>query len=160
MNNFRTLLVLFVLIIAISAMNFSCSWFNGEENGKNDSSAEIIDQDINNQNQGEGKYVAGDYRIPNELIYNEQANDFLIDKLYPIGWSNDGKFAYIVEPADEGSGFYLFELVVFDLVNNKIIWSWKPDESEEGDLETTWKENYENFKETLNKYEVSQETEF
>jgi len=160
MNNFRTLLVLFVLIIAISAMNFSCSWFNGEENGKNDSSAEIIDQDINNQNQGEGKYVAGDYRIPNELIYNEQANDFLIDKLYPIGWSNDGKFAYIVEPADEGSGFYLFELVVFDLVNNKITWSWKPDESEEGDLETTWKENYEHFKETLNKYEVSQETEF
>lgn len=160
MSNIRTSVLLFILMIAIATLNSSCSWFNGEEEGTNDSIAEITDQDINNQNSGEEKYVADDYRIPNELIYNEQSNDFLIDKLYPIGWSKDGKFAYIVEPADEGSGFYLFELVVFDLVNNKITWSWKPDESEEGDLETTWKENYEHFKEFLNKYEITQEAKF
>lgn len=161
MNNIRINLVLFISIIAITTLNFSCSWFNDEEeDDTNDTIAEIIDQDINNQNSGEEKYVAGDYRIPDELIYNNKADDFLIDGLFPIGWSNDGKFAYIVEPADEGSGFYLFEIVVFDLVNNKIVWSWKPDESEEGDLETTWKENYELFKESLDKFEIVQEDKF
>ena len=66
----------------------------------------------------------------------------------------------MVEPADEGSGYYLFELVVFDMINNKISWSWKPDDSEEGDLESTWKDNYQDFKESLNKYEIVQETKF
>ncbi len=150
-----------VLIVTLTVFNYSCSWFNdNDEEDMNDTLVEIIDQDVLNQNSGNGKYVAGDYKIPNELIYNDKSDDFLVSKLYPIGWSNDGKFAYIVEPADEGSGFYLFELIVFDLVNNKITWSWKLDETEEGNIETTWKANYENFKENLNKYEITQLANF
>jgi len=161
MSNIKIYLVLFISIIVLASSNLSCSWFNGDEtDDRNDTIVEIIEQDINNQNSAEEEYLDGDYKIPDELIYNDKSDDFLIDKIYPIGWSKDGKFAYIIEPADEGSGFYLFELIVFDVVNNKITWSWKPDESEEGDLETTWKSNYEHFKESLNKFEVVQEDNF
>ncbi len=145
----------------MASLSWSCSWFNGEEtDDRNDTIVKIIDQDINNENTVEEEYIVSDYQIPVELVYNEKTEEFLIDKLYPIGWSKDGKFAYIIEPADEGSGFYLFELVVFDMVNNKASWSWKPDDSEEGDLESTWKENYSKFKESLNKYEIKQKSEF
>lgn len=154
MSNIRIFLVV-LLVMALATMNFSCSWFNGEgEESSNDTIVEIIDQDINHDGNGSISYEAGDYSIPDELKYSNQADDFLVNSLYPIGWSKDGKFAYIVEPADEGSGFYLFELIVFDLVNNTVVWSWKPKESEEGDLETTWKENYGLFKESLNKFEI------
>ena len=160
MNSTKNYLLLFVFVFLTSTINFSCSWFsnNNEDASSNDSIAEITSQDINDTNNNE--YTATEFQIPKELRYNKQDENFLIDKLYPIGWSKDGKFAYIVEPADEESGFYLFEIVVFDLINNKTIWSWKPEESEEGDLETTWKENYELFKSSLNKYKISQENKF
>ncbi len=160
MNKIKIYPILIILLVVLATFNFSCSWFNdNDEDGVDDTLVEIIDQDVIN-NSGDGGYEAGDYKIPAELVYNDKSDDFLIDKLYPIGWSKDGKFAYIVEPADEGSGFYLFELIVFDMVNNKTIWSWKIDETEEGDLETTWKENYEHFKESLNKYELVQQDDF
>ena len=156
--NYPVLLILSSILIVF---NSSCSWFGDDDNsGGSDSVVEIINQDINNQDTDEQSFQAGEYEMPKELVYNENADDFLTYKLYPIGWSKDGEFAYVVEPADEGSGFYLFELHVFDMVNNKDSWVWKLDETEEGNLETVWKENYEKFKETLNKYEITQQDNF
>jgi len=162
MKSTRIYLLLFTFLFLTSSINFSCSWFSSddeEDANSNDTITEITSDDTKDNNSTKA-YVADDYQIPEELVYNKQSDDFLIDKLYPIGWSKDGKFAYIIEPADEESGFYLFEIVVFDMINNKTIWSWKPEESEEGDLEMTWKENYELFKSSLNKYEITQDNSF
>lgn len=41
---------------------------------------------------------------------------------YPIGWSRDGKFAYLLEPADEACGCYNAEIIVQDLKTDKILW--------------------------------------
>ena len=154
-------LLSFILMFSISIMNFSCFLFEDEENNtenkdKDSSSVEIIDQDIDNNTQQEAVYTPTEYQLPKELQYVENQEDFLIDKFYPIGWSKDGKFAYITEPADEASGYYLFEIVVFDAVNNKVAWSWKLPETEKGDLKSTWENNYSMFKEKLNEYKIEQ----
>ena len=101
-----------------------------------------------------------EFIIPDELVYTSTRHGFNYDKFYPIGWSKDGKFAYIIEPADEGSGFYLFEIKIIDVVNDKLVWSWEPEESEEGSLQSTWKENYDLFAEQLNEAEISQTKTF
>ena len=162
MIRLQSKLFILVLIFALNFFNFSCFLFEDDNNKstkQDDSSStvEITEQDIKNTSTNQTPYVPEDYSLPVELNYLEKSGDFLIDKIYPIGWSKDGKFAYITEPADEGSGFYLFELVVFDAVNNKIAWSWKPEDSEEGNLSTTWKKNYSLFKEKLNEYQIEQD---
>lgn len=160
MNSIKNYLLVFTIVLLASSFNLSCSWFSSEDidSTSNGTTTEISSQDLDNNTKDE--YIAGDYQIPKELVYTKQADNFIVDKLYPIGWSKDGKFAYITEPADEESGFYLFEIVIFDLINNKTAWSWKPGASEEGNLETTWKENYELFKSSLNKYKIVQKNSF
>ncbi len=60
---------------------------------------------------------------------------------YPIGWSRDGKFAYLWEPADEACGCYFAEIIVQDLKTDKILWKEKID----GEMEPKIPETLENF---------------
>jgi hypothetical protein len=101
-----------------------------------------------------------EYEIPEELIYHKKGQDFLYDKLFPIGWSKNGKFAYIIEPADEASGLYWFEFVILDIVNNKVDYTWKPKETEEGSVGKLWKENYELFRKNLRSSQIMQMKDF
>lgn len=162
MIRLQSKLFILVLILALNLFNFSCFLFedenkdNSTKQNNNSTTVEITEQDIKNTSTNETAYTPEDYSLPKELNYLKKTGDFLVDRIYPIGWSKDGKFAYITEPADEGSGFYLFKLVVFDAVNNKIAWSWKPEDSEEGNLSATWKKNYSLFKEKLNEYQIEQ----
>ncbi|MBN2755735.1 MAG: hypothetical protein JXR51_01075 [Bacteroidales bacterium] len=145
----------FILIFSISL--FSCN--NDDENQDNNNSSELI-ADSNQSSIQNTAFEQQNYEIPKELVYNKQKGDFLYDKFYPIGWSREGKFAYIIENADEGSGYYWFEIIVKDIVNSKIVWSWKPEESEEGDLKSTWESNYKLFAEKLNNSEIIQIKQF
>jgi len=43
-------------------------------------------------------------------------------KFYPIGFSRDGKFAYVIEPVDEACGCYFANIVIQDLRTDKILW--------------------------------------
>ena len=147
--------VYFILIFSISII--SCQNDEEQQQSNNDSN-EIVDS---NQNKNiEVKFEEQNYDTPTELTYNNQKGDFLYDTFYPIGWSQDGKFAYIIEQADEGSGYYWFEIIIKDVVNNKVVWSWKPSESEEGNLKSTWEENYKLFAENLNNSEIIQNKNF
>lgn len=138
-----------LIVVIFCFLAISCNNNNGE-NGQADSSN--VEQNIQSD-----KNV---FELPKELEYTRSKDGFSYDRLYPIGWSKDGKFAYIVEPAEEESGFYLFEIIILDIVNNKVVWSWKPEESEEGDLATTWKDNYEIFEKQLNEAEIQQSKKF
>lgn len=142
-----TSIILSLLFFVVYACN------NGENTNDNQSDSNIVvnDNTADDKNQ---------YELPSELVYSKVKDGFSYDKLYPIGWSKDGKFAYIVEPAEEESGFYLFEIVILDIVNNKVEWSWKPEESEEGDLASTWKDNYSLFEKQLNDAEIVQSNKF
>lgn len=51
----------------------------------------------------------------------EEAPPHLIEaEFYPLGFSKAGKFAYLIIPPDEAQGFLTVELVVQNLVNDKI----------------------------------------
>lgn len=138
--------VYFLLCLFLITITSCGGESNNKENGGTDNDSINITEANDNQ----------DYVLPEELTYTSDKPGFNYDRIFPIGWSKDGKFAYITEPADEGSGFYLFELFIVDIVNNKLVWTWKPEESEEGSLQSTWKENYDLFTQHLSEAGISQ----
>ncbi|NJO88632.1 MAG: hypothetical protein HC831_06435 [Chloroflexia bacterium] len=140
----KSFVYLLLSIFLFALVSCGGSEANGEENDNPDSNIVNNIKDVDDQ----------DFTLPEELAYTSTRHGFNYDKFYPIGWSKDGKFAYIMEPADEGSGFYLFEIVILDIVNNKLVWSWKPEESEDGNVQSTWKENYDLFAQHLNEAEI------
>jgi hypothetical protein len=71
-----------------------------------------------------------------ELTEYEAPNAVLIPgRLFPLGWSRDGVFAYAYEPPDEACGCYFFELLIQDMVSDKVLWEYRYDSSKaaEGD---------------------------
>ena len=101
-------------------------------------------------------YVQQEYYFPEELKYTNPGGDFEYEKFYPIGWSKYGHFAYFSEPAEEGLGEYMLNITIINLVNNETEWTWKTEPVEENYREEIWKNNYDLFKEKLNKYEIIQ----
>ncbi len=57
-------------------------------------------------------------RVPNLV---EKETTLIIGRVYPVGWSPDGLFAYVYEPADE-LRLRFFELIVLDLQSDRIAW--------------------------------------
>ncbi len=112
-----------------------------------------------NKNDVDFDEVTQEYFFPDEILYNQSVGDVIPDRFYPIGWSKNGNFAYIIEPADEALGNYMMGVVVVSLVSDEIIWDWYTEPGVEDDLyrEDVWKKNYDNFKENLNKYGIIQE---
>ena len=142
------LLINYILLFSLSMLACNNNEDEKTDNGNSDSNNLEQYNNIDFEKQA--------YNMPSELVYYKKGTAILYDKLYPIGWSKNGLFAYIIEPADEGSGLYWFEIVIFDIVNNKVVWSWKPAESEIGNITQTWKENYELFRKNLSESEIIQ----
>ena len=67
------------------------------------------------------------YKMPQELVIKPRSipsigdstmlpeDYYLTEFLFPIGWSKDGKLAYIIIPADEACGCYMFMFFIKDL---------------------------------------------
>lgn len=150
MNNYlnKILTKAFLLLLIVSM--FSCkSDENSGDNNQNDSST--------TQNTEVAKLA--DYDEPKAFDYISGKDDKLFDEFYPIGHSKEGLFAYIVEPADEATGLYLYSFVIQDLKTNKIVWSKKidyDDRVETGSIKETWNKNYDKFKEKLNESKIIQ----
>ena len=45
----------------------------------------------------------------------QEYEQLLNNDLFPIGWSRDGKFAYVEEPVDDACGCYFAEVHIVDL---------------------------------------------
>ncbi len=146
LSKYTILIVIFIII--------SCTSDSSDDNDNNTTDTNKTKETVVKDN------VIQDYVIPKELDYYKQDGNIIYDKFYPIGWSVDGKFAYISEPADEATGFYLFEIKIIDVTNDNIVWSWKPKDSEEGDFKSTWENFYELFKKQLNSYNIKQINNF
>jgi len=122
--------------------------------------------DSNSNNESDNDTIIenqlfGNYIIPSELEYSNHAKeDFYYNKFYPIGWSEDGLFAYISEDADEGSGYYFFKIIIQNLINDKIEWEWEPVYSESGDINSIWTENYTMIENKLKEYKIIQTKNF
>ncbi len=143
MKKFIYIILFFITLF----LPFSCTESNSDSNDDKNKLQSDANHNPNSSHE---------YKLPNELKYVKEREGFSYDKFYPIGWSENGNFAYITEPADENSGLYLFEIHIIDIVNNKSIWTWKPEESEEGNLEQVWNDNYELFAQRLKEYGIVQ----
>lgn len=63
----------------------------------------------------------------------EEWQGLLIENFYPIGWSKDGKFAYLTEPPDEGCDCYFANLIIQDMRSDKPVWMY----NHRGEMEKT-----------------------
>ncbi len=101
------------------------------------------------------------YRVPAELKYYQGTDEFLHEKIYPIGWSKDGHFAYALEPIDEAAGIYFFNLVIRNMISGKDVYVWEQedDERETGSVKEMWNENNLVFAEKLNEYKIIPQTD-
>lgn len=69
------------------------------------------------------------YPMPSELYFSSyggnipRTNDKQVerDRFFPIGWSEDGKFAYAIEPEAENCNCYFVEFYIQDLQTNEIL---------------------------------------
>ncbi len=99
------------------------------------------------------------YTVPStEIAYYDNLENKLYEKFYFIGWSKDGKIAYVTEPADEATGYYFFNFVIFDTKQNKQTFFWSIDEEDEVEgakLSDVWANNKELFETELKKAEIS-----
>ena len=109
------------------------------------------------------------YDLPKELVFprNWEKEGYinpLYPKIFPIGWSRDGKFAYAEEPVDEACGCYFFNIYIQDMYSDKMVWNWKLEmDQEQGyDVEKgnafyfkkVWAKNNALFSQKLNEYQV------
>ncbi len=121
-----------------------------------------IKQNQDDQTKPKDEKVTEEYFFPEELTYYQNVTEVVPDKLYPIGWSKSGNFAYLIEPADEALGNYMAGVVVVSLVSDEVIWSWYTDPIVDEDLyrEDVWQKHYDDIKAHLNKYGIIQERDF
>ncbi len=78
---------------------------------------------------------------------------------YPVGWSRDGKFAYVFEPPDEACGCYFAEVIIQDLKSDKIVWRERYNNAnaphpEEEDLDTLWAKKGEAYSAKFREYGI------
>jgi hypothetical protein len=134
--------ILFFLVIILILSVYACKTGQKNENTKFDL-----------------EEVSEEYFFPEELTYSQSVSEVLIDKFYPIGWSKNGNFAYIIEPADEAIGNYMFGIIIVNLVSNDTIWSWFTDPVLDKELyrEDIWKKHYKEFHKNLNKNGIQQQ---
>jgi hypothetical protein len=98
------------------------------------------------------------YDVPRELKYgydqewttdsadSVRTYDFtqsysLLTHFYPIGWSPDGKFAYVSLFDDHGDayGYINCQVIVVDVGRNEIVWSFSPPDTENPSDTPFWK---------------------
>ncbi len=114
-----------------------------------------------NNTQAKKTHKTTDYTLPHEVSYNKSGNDFLNDIFRPIGWSHDGKFAYITEYTEEARDCFSMRIEIVDLAKNKILWEWNYEDKGAGeDFQTVWQNNYALFKKQLNKHGINPKKEF
>ena len=152
---------LVIVSLIISSVFTAC-----KTDGEDETDTDTTKTEVNNNNNtatDNTEFTEQTYSVPSEIPYLQTKNDFIFDTFYPIGWSKDGKFAYIYEPADEATGFYFFTFEIKDTQTNKVIWTWKidvKDEVYEGSLKKTWKKNKDKFTSILNENKIIQNNDF
>ena len=105
------------------------------------------------------------FPVPEILNYSLDFNDNepasqLSDVFRPIGWSKNGRFAYVVEPADEACGCYFFTIIIQDLITDKVLWKWDYNSGGESsnnaqDINSLWKQKSAEFTRKLNSFQIT-----
>lgn len=152
-------LFLYLFVVASSLLQLACDGPDTQQGQTATTDSMQPSQEVVEQVSEEAKpvYKAQEYHMPNELSYVKQKFDYLYHKFRPIGWSADGKFAYIDEPADEACGCYFFDLYIVDLRNDSTLYLFSYNDEGSGEsLATVWDKNYKQFEQALQKHQIVQ----
>ena len=76
------------------------------------------------------------------------------EQLYPIGWSKDGHFAYLIHGGDEA---YYCRFLIVNSTSNTIL--FRKDGSDEP-LEEFWSVHYDEIQQQLNQHQIVQQSNF
>ena len=123
---------------------------------------QTLDSGLTKRKSQEGYSLPSELRFePFKKYYNQENTQFILGGFYPIGWSEDNKFAYIIEPPDEATGAYFFELRIQDLVTDKVAWQFKYNTLADTlntmeDIASVWKAKKRLFEQKLNEYQIIQ----
>jgi len=82
---------------------------------------------------------------------------FVYDTFYPLGFSNDGKIAYIIEHDNDPADMVYIETIVQDLVTDKILWrdEFKTEENIQNvNFKTFWKSKESTIEKRLKSYGI------
>jgi hypothetical protein len=125
-------------------------------------------------------YNQAGYRVPRELKYGGEKEwttdsadpletfDFtqtycLLTHFYPIGWSADGKFAYVSLFDDHGDayGYINCQVVILDVGRDEVVWSYAPADTEnpsDTPFRNIWQANRARIEENLNRCAIVQDS--
>lgn len=80
----------------------------------------------------------------------------LREHFFPIGWSNDGKFAYYSEPPDEACDCYFADFLIQDMRNDKVLWTFHFEGKIGGNdsIKTLWRKKRREFSRKLAQYGI------
>lgn len=100
------------------------------------------------------------HRLELPSFDNIPASRLISGGFYPIGFSQSGKFAYAIAPADEACGCYYFEFRIQDLITDKVVYRYdysgeKASENFKG-LEDLWSANSAAFQAALQRNGIQQ----
>lgn len=143
---------IFAALIIFTSLLFSCQSEADKETDKTDA---------DNKNETE-KLSELTYTIPQELKLNISEEKYLFDRFYPIGISDEA-FAYIIEPADEATGYYFFNLIIKKIKSGEVLWTFRIDEKdafENTGIHEIWARNKALFIEKLRKFEIKPKQDF
>ncbi|HMO81469.1 MAG TPA: hypothetical protein PKD24_11835 [Pyrinomonadaceae bacterium] len=89
---------------------------------------------------------------------------YITASFYPIGWSRDGKFAYLVVPADEACGCLTLHIFIQDLRTDRVVWKETYDGEAEPEipetLDTAWPKVQNDYSAKLRQYGIEQADKF
>ena len=131
-----------------------------EKNNQNEDAVNQVVQQQEQENKSKDEPLPPEtvkkaYTVPAELKYYKSSDEYLFQKFYPIGWSKDGLFAYVIEPADEAAGLYFFKLIIQNMISDKEVYRWEPEEDpEKGSIKQMWKDYQMTFAAALNEHKI------
>ena len=122
-NNYKVIILVSVFLITIVASYFI--FFNPKNKP---ATITVVNADTAAVLKAEPFIPKNSYTI-NEQFYYNLNKDKIVKwaterRFFPIGWSRDGKFAWIEENNSDAVNEYFFDLYIQDLVTDKILWHW------------------------------------
>lgn len=166
MKNSHTIAHYAIAILLVSFLLCTLSCKDKKKKSKKRKSAQtekLSEAELNRLASKDYQFQPRDkYPKPANLRYfnnaNEDRSKVIYHEIYPIGWSAEGKFAYIEIPPDEAAGCQTSYFYIKDLITDNIVYTTQSKEYCEDDLydvfNRSWKSLEPKITAKLNEYHI------
>ena len=155
-----------ILMVALVTLVCSCNNSGSEKGNASNKKEGYYYNNDSAQNANGAAYTQTSFEQPYEVFlpsYNSfySSAQILTCSFYPIGWSREGKFAYLIIHPDEARGSNHVELNIQDLTTDKIVYSTNSRDYENEDnkslMKKAWNEMEQKVTAQLIFHKIEQE---